>query len=51
VDWEVWEPDPHWDFLGDLQFRIEARMPMIQIEALRAHKIRFVLEDQVSVGF
>ena len=51
VDWKVWKPYPHWNFLRYIYFRVEIWSPSVEIQSLRSHEIRAISEDQVSIIF
>ena len=50
MDGEVWKPHPDRDFFWDFQLRIKTWVSSVQVEALGAHEIQPVPEDQISIG-
>ena len=51
LNWQIWKMNPHRDSLGNINSRIKVQSPFVQIEALKAHEIRPILEDQIFVFF
>jgi hypothetical protein len=51
VNWQIWETNPYRDSFGNIYCRIKVRGPFVQVETLRAHEIRAILEDQIFVFF